>query len=118
MGTPRAGRSSHREAMLTISTIATKLARQQIRSRCPAAELRRTGSPAPRTPPRDGMFAAARAEAGLRFDIEVSGIGPDRHDEVVQEALEPPKPNGCGATRTTSSPLTRPPARDLAPSWL
>ena len=55
---------------------------------------------------------------GLRFDIEVSGIGPDRHDEVAQEALEPPRPNGCGATRTTSSPLTRPPARDIAPPWL
>src|SRR5580704_14114707 len=42
----------------------------------------------------------------------------DRHDEVVQEALEPPRPNGCGATRTTSAPLTRPPARDIAPPWL
>jgi hypothetical protein len=31
------------------------------------------------------MFAAA----GLRLDIEVSVIGPERHDEVVQEALEP-----------------------------
>jgi hypothetical protein len=26
---------------------------------------------------------------GLRLDIEVSVIGPERHDEVVQEALEP-----------------------------
>ncbi len=33
------------------------------------------------------MFAAV----GLRLDIEASVTGPDRHDEVAQEALEPPQ---------------------------
>ena len=35
---------------------------------------------------RGGMF---RGRLGLRFDIEVSVIGADRQNEVVQEALEP-----------------------------
>jgi hypothetical protein len=72
-------------------------------SRCPAAELRRTGSLAHAR--RRGTGCSLRP--GLRLNIEVFVIGPDRHDEVAQEALEPPRPNGCGATRTTSSPLTK-----------
>jgi hypothetical protein len=31
----------------------------------------------------------ARCGWGLRLDIELSVIGPDRHDEVMQEALKP-----------------------------
>ena len=79
---------------------------------CCGAE--RDGSPPGSAPPGVGTFL----RLGLRFDIEVPVIGPDRHDEVVQEALEPAQANGCGATRTTSSRLTRPPARDTAPPWL
>ena len=49
--------------------------------------LRRCGGrqPAKIHATEGGMFP----RLGLRFDLEVSVIGADRHDEVVQETLEP-----------------------------
>src|SRR5215469_6052654 len=37
-----------------------------------------------------------RPDSGVRLDIEVSVVGADRHDEMVQEALEPGQPEWVG----------------------
>jgi hypothetical protein len=39
----------------------------------------------------------------VRFDFEVFVAGPDCDDEVVQKALKPARPKGCGSQNQTGA---------------
>ena len=85
----------------------TRVTQRKTRSAWSARPLARTPAPAGKAAVRSGhlggrsQLSAIRTDRcfpwlGLGFDLEVSVVGADGHEEVVQEALEPGEAEGMG----------------------